>query len=87
MPITKSAIKKQRVDKKRALVNVPIKGLVKSTLKTARVNPTVKAISAFYAAVDKAVKKNLVPKRTAGRLKARLVALSKKKSSTSVFGA
>lgn len=86
MPITKSAIKKQRVDRARTKVNEPIKGSVKSALKAARSKPTAKTIAAFYSAVDIAVKKHLFPKRSADRLKSRLVALSKKKSTTSVFG-
>ncbi|MBP9702091.1 30S ribosomal protein S20 [Candidatus Woesebacteria bacterium] len=81
MPITKSAIKKQRVDKKRFSVNAPIKGQVKSTLKAARSKPTKESIGAFYTAVDRAVKKSLIPERTASRLKSRLVKLSKKKAS------
>ncbi|MCE7897795.1 MAG: hypothetical protein DPW11_04805 [bacterium] len=86
MPITKSAIKKQRVDKKRGIVNTPIKGQVKSTLKIARTSPTRESVGAFYAAVDRAVKKNLVPERTASRLKSRLVKLSKSRGVASVFG-
>ncbi|TXH62564.1 MAG: hypothetical protein E6Q84_01035 [Thiothrix sp.] len=85
MPITKSAVKKQRVDKKRFSVNTPIKGEVKSALKAARLKPTKELLSSFYSAVDRAVKKNLVPSRTADRLKSRLVKLSKTKSSKSVF--
>lgn len=86
MPITKSAIKKQRVDKKRLAVNAPIKGQVKSALKAARNTPTKESISAFYTAVDRAVKKSLIPERTASRLKARLVKLSKTRGIASVFG-
>lgn len=86
MPITKSAIKKQRVDKKRARVNAPIKGQVKSTLKAARSNPTLESVSAFYKAVDRAVKKSLVPSRTASRLKSRLVKLGKTRGLATVFG-
>lgn len=86
MPITKSAIKKQRVDRKRARVNEPVAGLVKSTLKVARTKPTKASVSAFYTAVDRAVKKNLIPTRTADRLKSRLVKLSKSKLATSIFG-
>lgn len=85
MPITKSAIKKQRVDKKRLAVNAPIKGQVKSTLKTARNKPSVETVGAFYTAVDRAVKKNLMPKRTASRLKSRLVKLSKLRGVMAIF--
>ncbi len=86
MPITKSAIKKQRVDKKRLSVNAPIKGQVKSTLKAARSKPTKESVSAFYKAVDRAVKKSLIPERTASRLKSRIVKLSKSLGIASVFG-
>lgn len=79
MPITKSAIKKQRVDKARAKVNEPVRGRVKSTIKAARTSPTPETISAFYSAIDRAVAKKLVAKRTAARLKARLVRLAKSK--------
>lgn len=79
MPITKSAIKKQRVDKTRAKSNEPVRGRVKSTIKEARTNPTPDAISAFYAAVDHAVAKKLVTKRTASRLKSRLIRFAKSK--------
>jgi len=78
MPITKSAIKKQRVDKARVRVNEPIHGRVKSTIKEARANPTSETISAFYSAIDKAVAKKLVARRTAARLKMRLVKLAKR---------
>lgn len=80
MPILKNALKKQRVDKRRAAQNVPVRGRVKSAIKVARANPTKEAISAFYSAVDHAVSKKLVAKRTAARLKARLVKLAKSKT-------
>ncbi len=86
MPITKSAIKKQRVDRSRAKVNMPVAGRLKSTLKIARSKPTSQTVASFYSAVDRAVKKHLVPKRTAARLKARLMALAKTKVKTSIFG-
>lgn len=86
MPITKSAIKKVRVDKKRSRVNEPVAGKLKSTLKEARLNPTKTSVSSFYSAVDLAVKKHLVSSRTASRLKSRLVKLSKTKTTNSVFG-
>ena len=86
MPITRSAIKKQRVDKKRFAVNAPIKGQVKSALKAARSKPTKESVGAFYKAIDRAVKKSLIPERTASRLKSRVVKLSKTLGVASVFG-
>jgi ribosomal protein S20 len=80
MPILKNALKKQRVDKRRAAQNVPVRGRVKSAIKVARANPTKEAVAAFYSAVDHAVAKKLVAKRTAARLKSRLVKLAKSKT-------
>ena len=73
MPILKSAIKKQRQDKHRVLVNTPIRGKVKTSLKIARATPSTSSIAAFYSAVDRAVKHHLLNARAAARMKARLV--------------
>ncbi len=86
MPITKSAIKKQRVDKHRAKVNEPVSGRLKRALKAARTNPTKETILGFYSAVDRAVAKKLVKLGTASRLKSRLVKMAKAKLPSSIFG-
>jgi ribosomal protein S20 len=78
MPITKSALKKQRVDKKRTQRNIPVLGRVKSTLKAVRVKVDAEAIKNLQQALDKAAKKRLIPKRRAARLKSRAVAAAKK---------
>ena len=85
MPLLKSAIKKQRVDRRRAASNVPVSGRVKSTLKAARTAPSSAAVSAFYAAVDHAVKKHLVSARAAARMKSRLLKGARAKLTTSPF--
>jgi ribosomal protein S20 len=86
MPITKSAIKKQRQDKTRAKVNEPIRGRVKSNIKAARANPTPASIASLYSAVDHAVAKKLMSLRTAGRLKSRLVKMARATVTVSPFG-
>lgn len=78
MPITKSAIKKQRVDKKRARVNAPILARAKSAIKKARTEKTPEVLKQLYSALDKAVGKNLISKNRASRLKSRIVKLIKK---------
>jgi ribosomal protein S20 len=80
MPILKNALKKQRVDKRRAAQNIPVRGRVKSAIKAARANPTPESVAQFYSAVDHAVAKKLVAKRTASRLKSRLVKFAKTKA-------
>ncbi len=77
MPITKSAIKKARVDKRRTLANVATKGRLKTTIKEARSNPGVETLQKLYSAVDLAVKHHLVPKGRAARLKSRISKLGK----------
>jgi len=86
MPITKSAIKKVRVDKARAKVNEPIRGRVKTNIKSARAKPTPSSIAALYSAVDHAVAKKLMSLRTAGRMKSRLVKMARSKMTSSPFG-
>lgn|GEM_PF-1373492 len=78
MPITKSAIKKERVDKKRTQVNLSAKGRLKTTIKEARANPGVESLKALYSAMDRAVKHHLVAKGHASRLKSRISKLGKK---------
>ena len=86
MPITKSAIKKLRVDKRRVLINRPVKARMKTALKNARANPTPETISKLYSALDRAVKTNITTRNTAARLKARLAKSMKDKKLESPFG-
>lgn len=78
MPITKSAIKKARVDKKRTEHNLVAKGRLKSAIKAARSNPGAESIKTLYSAMDKAVKNHLVTKGHASRLKSRISKIGKK---------
>lgn len=78
MPITKSAIKKARVDKKRTQQNMLAKGRLKSTIKAVRANPNDKTLSALYSAMDKAVKTHVIVKGHAARLKSRIAKIVKK---------
>lgn len=78
MPITKSATKKARVDKRRTKTNAVAKGVLKTAVKEARNNPSSASLSALYSAMDLAVKHHLVAKRHAARLKSRIAKLGKK---------
>jgi ribosomal protein S20 len=78
MPITKSAIKKQRVDKKRTAQNLAAKGRLKTTIKEARANPGQETLRALFSAMDRAVKHNLVTKGHAARIKSRISKIGKK---------
>lgn len=78
MPITKSAIKKERVDKRRTQQNIAAKGRLKTTIKEARANPGAETLKAMFSAMDRAVKHHLVAKGHAARLKSRISKIGKK---------
>lgn len=79
MPVTQSAKKALRRDKRRTLVNQPIKQQIKEALKKARKNPTKKTLASANQVLDRAAKKHVIHKRKASRLKARLAKLVRKR--------
>ena len=85
MPITKSAIKKLKVDKKRTGTNLPIKTRAKTALKIARATGDSKSVASAHSALDKAVKHNLMSKMGVARLKSRLSKMIKVKGKPNPF--
>lgn len=85
MPITKSAIKKQKVDKVRTRVNRTILSQVKTAEKNALARPATETLSRLYSSVDVAVKKHVLKANTAARIKAGVVRALKAKLSVSPF--
>lgn len=79
MPITKSAKKALRRDQRRRKINLKVKTPLKKALKSARKSPTLKSLSKAFSWLDQAVKKNLIHKNKAARLKSRLAKLLKPK--------
>ncbi len=77
MPITKSAIKALRQDKRRALVNRPVRSKLKSTVDAAKMKPESQSVSFAFSAIDKAVKKHIIHRNKAARLKSALSKLLK----------
>jgi small subunit ribosomal protein S20 len=82
MPNTKSAIKAARQNIKRRVANLKTLDAIKKTGKQVRKLVTAgnkseagKALSAAFAALDKAAKKNVIHKNNASRHKSRLSAL------------
>jgi small subunit ribosomal protein S20 len=69
MPIIKSAKKRVRTANKAAIRNSKTKRSLKSALKIFTKTPTVKSHSSAQSAVDKAVKKGILHKNKAARLK------------------
>lgn len=74
MPVTKSAQKKLRQDKKRKASNARIKIAYKTAVKKMTKSTAKKTVSS----IDKAVKKKILHKNKAARLKARVSKLSRK---------
>jgi len=79
MPVIRSAKKKLRVDRKRESSNKKIKALVNISIKKAQRKPTPKSIQEAFSIIDKGVKKNIIHKNKAARIKSRLSKLIKRK--------
>src|ERR1700690_903596 len=75
MPVLKHAKKKKRQDKKRTLQNKRVKAAFKLMVKKARQNPSNDVLSKSFRSIDIAVKKNIIHKNKAARLKSGLFKL------------
>ena len=78
MPITKRAIKKLRHDRIRTTQTSQVREILRKLIKTARVNPGKKSLTAAFRVLDKAANKHIIHKNKAARLKSRLSKLLKK---------
>ncbi len=79
MPNIKSAAKAMRSSARKRVYNLRTKDKFKSAIKTVKealnsksADEALKALTAAYAALDKAAKKNVIHKNTASRKKSRL---------------
>ena len=79
MPVTVSAKKALRRDRRRTIVNKKIRIKIKEAVKAARKKPTPKTLKEAYSALDRAAKKKVIHKNKASRLKSRLAKLLKPK--------
>ncbi|MDB5168726.1 MAG: ribosomal protein [Candidatus Saccharibacteria bacterium] len=77
MPIIKSAKKRVKVAKKATIRNSKTKRSLKTALKAFVKSPTAKSHSAATSATDKAVKKGLIHKNKAARMKKQAAAKAK----------
>ncbi len=76
MPVIKSAIKKLRKDRKRERENDAFRNELDKTVKEAKKLKTSKAVSSASSILDRAVKKNLLHKNRAARIKSSLAKLA-----------
>lgn len=77
MPITSSAIKALRQDKKRAISNRRIRSKAKTSMDIFRKAPSQDLLSGAFSAIDRAAKKHVFHKNKAARLKSALSKLVK----------
>ncbi|MCH7951709.1 30S ribosomal protein S20 [Patescibacteria group bacterium] len=73
MPITKSARKALRRDRRRTQVNKPIRTRMMRLLRTAFDEPSGQNIAAAFSGIDRATKKRIFHQNRAARLKSRLM--------------
>ncbi len=84
MPVTKSAAKALRNQRRKHKYNLRVKRKAKQAIKEFNESPTKKRLDSAYSAIDKAAKKNIFHKNKAARLKSKLAKkLPKKKASPS----
>ncbi len=78
MPITKSAKKALRRDKRKREVNNRVRNRAKEAVKSLKKSLTTENMAKTASCLDRAVKKNLIHKNKAARMKSRLAKLVNK---------
>ena len=77
MPLLANAKKALRAAKKKTTINRRIKSLVKSSMDSVKKTPTKEALATAFSKVDKAVKKHVLHKNKAARVKSQVAKLVK----------
>ncbi|HNV45256.1 MAG TPA: 30S ribosomal protein S20 [Candidatus Woesebacteria bacterium] len=80
MPILKNAKKALRVSERKNIVNRKVKSQVKTAIDQAIKEPSQENLAKASSKIDRAVKKNLIHKNKAARVKSRLAKLKSKSS-------
>ncbi len=75
MPLTKSAKKALRQQRRRTIINLRIKKRVRQAIKSFKKNPTNKAYALVSSLLARAAKKKVIHQKKASRLKSRLAKL------------
>lgn len=77
MPILKNAKKALRASEKKTITNGQIKSKLKTAVDSMKKSPTAEKLSSAFSAIDRSVKKNILQKNKAARIKASLSKLLK----------
>ena len=72
MPLLQNAKKALRSSKRKTAINQTLKSKTRTLIKKAKLEPTADKISAAFSTIDKSVKKNLMHKNKAARVKSGL---------------
>ena len=72
MPLLQNAKKALRSSRRKAIINSRIRSILKTMTDKMRKEPTEKNLSDAFSSIDKAVKRNLMHKNKAGRMKSQL---------------
>ena len=78
MPILKNAKKALRASERKAIVNGQLRSKMKSAIDEMKKSPAADKLSDAFSAVDRSVKKNILQKNKASRIKASLSKLLNK---------
>lgn len=77
MPLLANAKKALRASKKKTVINRRVKSLVKTFTDAVKKSPSKDTLAKAFSKVDKAVKKNVLHKNKAARLKSQVARLVK----------
>lgn len=80
MPVTKTAKRALRASKRKEEVNNRIRSSMDASIRKAKKEKTKKAVKKAVSLTDKAVKKNIIHKNKAARIKSRLDKILSEKS-------
>jgi small subunit ribosomal protein S20 len=72
MPVTKSAIKALRQQKKRTIVNSGIRAKMRTIIKAVKTGGGAETLSEMYSTVDRAAKRGIIHPNKAARIKSRI---------------
>jgi small subunit ribosomal protein S20 len=72
MPVTKSAIKALRQQKKRTIRNAGIRAKMRTIIKAVKTGGGAESLSEMYSTVDRAAKRGIIHPNKAARIKSRI---------------
>lgn len=78
MPILKNAKKALRASKKKNIINTQVRSKLKTAVDEMKKSPAADKLNAAFSVIDRSVKKNIMQKNKAARMKSSLSKLLNK---------